>query len=44
MDAVIECLPHLIAAITSCVKILNVHFNKENVGKFIITRESVKGI
>lgn len=31
MDAVIECLPHLIAAATSIVKLLNIHFNRENV-------------
>lgn len=31
MNAVIECMPHLIAATTSIVKILNVHFNRENV-------------
>nr|XP_012138745.1 PREDICTED: uncharacterized protein LOC100875437 [Megachile rotundata] len=30
MDAVIECMPHLIAAITTIVKILNGHLNKEN--------------
>ncbi|XP_071873043.1 uncharacterized protein [Bombus fervidus] len=33
MDGVIECMPHLIAAITSIVKILNVHFNRENFRK-----------
>ncbi|KAK9306166.1 hypothetical protein QLX08_003060 [Tetragonisca angustula] len=33
MNAVIECMPHLIAATTSVVKILNVHFNRENFKK-----------
>ncbi|XP_006615140.2 uncharacterized protein LOC102673807 [Apis dorsata] len=33
MDAVIECLPHLIAAATSVVKLLNIHFNRENFKK-----------
>ncbi|XP_017754778.1 PREDICTED: uncharacterized protein LOC108546974 [Eufriesea mexicana] len=36
MDAVIECLPHLIAAVTSLVKILNVHLNRENFKKIFI--------
>ena len=36
MNAVIECMPHLIAAATSVVKILNVHFNRENVREFIL--------
>lgn len=40
MDGVIECMPHLIAATTSIVKILNVHFNRENVREFIVTRLS----
>lgn len=31
MDAVIECLPHLITGATSIVKLLNIHFNRENV-------------
>ncbi|XP_017889271.2 uncharacterized protein LOC108630467 [Ceratina calcarata] len=30
MDAVIECLPHLIATVTSVVKILNLYFYREN--------------
>ncbi|XP_031771341.1 putative odorant receptor 71a isoform X2 [Apis florea] len=41
MDAVIECLPHLIAAATSVVKLLNIHFNRENFKKLFefITKE-----
>ncbi|XP_043511733.1 uncharacterized protein LOC122529552 [Frieseomelitta varia] len=30
MDAVIECLPHFIASSISFVKVLNMHFNREN--------------
>ncbi|XP_034176024.2 uncharacterized protein LOC117602304 [Osmia lignaria lignaria] len=33
MDAVIECMPHLIASMTTIVKILNGHLNKENFRK-----------
>lgn len=34
MDAVIEGLPHFIAATISAVKILNVYFYRENVSNF----------
>ncbi|XP_046143721.1 uncharacterized protein LOC114880725 [Osmia bicornis bicornis] len=33
MDAVIECMPHLIASMTTIVKILNGHLNKKNFRK-----------
>ena len=36
MDGVIECIPHFIASSISAVKLLNLHFNRQNVGKFII--------
>lgn len=32
-----ECLPNLCASMSSVVKILNVHFNRENVRENIIT-------
>ncbi|XP_028523218.2 uncharacterized protein LOC107999654, partial [Apis cerana] len=34
-DAVMECLPNLCASMSSVVKILNVHFNRENFNKLL---------
>lgn len=31
MDGVIECLPHFIASSISAIKLLNLHFNRQNV-------------
>ncbi|XP_060815195.1 uncharacterized protein LOC132906744 [Bombus pascuorum] len=41
LDMVLECLPHLGALLTSIVKILNVHFNRDNFRKLFdsITKE-----
>lgn len=39
MDAVIEGLPHFIAATISAVKILNVYFYRENVSNFFNYRK-----
>ncbi|XP_050580513.1 uncharacterized protein LOC126917570 isoform X6 [Bombus affinis] len=42
LDMVLECLPHLGALLTSVVKILNVHLNRENVRKFITIEQSFR--
>lgn len=39
MDGVIECMPHFIASSISAVKLLNLHFNRQNVGEFIIFQQ-----
>ena len=41
---VLECLPHLGALLTSFVKVLNVHLNRENVRKFITIEQSFRTI
>ncbi|CAK9814667.1 hypothetical protein ANTPLA_LOCUS8294 [Anthophora plagiata] len=41
MDEVVECLPNTIAAVTSVVKLVNIHLNRENFKKMydLVTRE-----
>ncbi|XP_017754793.1 PREDICTED: odorant receptor 9a-like [Eufriesea mexicana] len=36
MDGFIECLPHFIAATISVVKIINIHYNRENFSKLFV--------